>query len=74
MISGQAPGRQSRDEITVFDSVGFAMEDFSALRLLRDKVTGTRFHSTIDLLAAPGDPRDLFGMLDGAAPPCAAAA
>ncbi len=28
----QAAGRTSEDQVTIFDSVGFAMEDFSALR------------------------------------------
>jgi hypothetical protein len=29
------PGAQSPEEVTIFDSVGFALEDYSALRLLR---------------------------------------
>jgi ornithine cyclodeaminase len=64
VIGGAHPGRRSRDEITVFDSVGFALEDFSVLRLINDRVRGTRHCSAIDLLAAPQDPRDLFGLLD----------
>jgi ornithine cyclodeaminase len=64
VITGQAPGRQAREEITIFDSVGFALEDFSALRLLRDKVQGTDFYSAIDLIVAPADPRNLFGLLE----------
>jgi ornithine cyclodeaminase len=63
VITGDKPGRQSADQITVFDSVGFAMEDFSALRLLHDLVTGTGFCSQIDLVAGPADPRNLFGLL-----------
>jgi ornithine cyclodeaminase len=63
VITGAKPGRCSADEITVFDSVGFALEDFSALRLLRDLVTGTAFCSEIDLIAGPSDPRNLFGLL-----------
>ncbi|QCI67042.1 ornithine cyclodeaminase [Phreatobacter stygius] len=63
VITGQAPGRRSDRQITVFDSVGFAIEDFSALRYLRDRVQGTDCYSEIDLLAEPDDPRDLFGLL-----------
>jgi ornithine cyclodeaminase len=63
VITGEAQGRRSAGEITLFDSVGFAMEDFSALRLLRDLVTGTSFCSQIDLVAGPNDPRNLFGLL-----------
>jgi ornithine cyclodeaminase len=63
VITGEAKGRTASDEITLFDSVGFAIEDFSALRLLRDKVQGTGYFSQLDLIAEPQDPRDLFGMI-----------
>ena len=33
VLAGQAEGRQRADQVTVFDSVGFALEDFSTLRL-----------------------------------------
>lgn len=68
VIRGEAPGRTRRDEITLFDSVGFAVEDFAALRLLRDLATETGQFATLDLITAPGDPRDLFGLI---APPAA---
>lgn len=63
VVSGAKPGRTSDKQITLFDSVGFAIEDFSALRYIRDKVKDTPFHYDLDLLADPDDPRDLFGML-----------
>ncbi|MEO9575803.1 MAG: ornithine cyclodeaminase [Tateyamaria sp.] len=63
VLTGQAQGRTSEKQITIFDSVGFAIEDFSALRFVRDRVTGTAFFHPLDLLADPDDPRDLFGML-----------
>jgi ornithine cyclodeaminase len=63
VLTGARPARQSRDEITIFDSVGFAMEDFSALRYLNDRTGGGRHFTSIDLLAAPQNPRDLFGLL-----------
>lgn len=66
VVTGQAQGRTSDRQITLFDSVGFAIEDFSALRYVRDKVSGTPFHYDLDLLADPDDPRDLFGMLERA--------
>uniref|UniRef100_UPI002590637A ornithine cyclodeaminase n=1 Tax=Diaphorobacter sp. TaxID=1934310 RepID=UPI002590637A len=34
VLRGDAPGRTRADEVTVFDSVGFALEDYSALRYL----------------------------------------
>ncbi|SEK96408.1 ornithine cyclodeaminase [Roseovarius azorensis] len=63
VINGTARGRTSPEEITLFDSVGFAIEDFSALRYVRDHIAGTDLYMDLDLLADPDDPRDLFGML-----------
>ena len=63
VIIGQAAGRASDKQITLFDSVGFAVEDFSALRYVRDKVSGSSFTNQLDLVADPDEPRDLFGML-----------
>ncbi|MGJ0532956.1 ornithine cyclodeaminase [Methylocystis sp.] len=56
-------GRTSKDAITIFDSVGFAIEDFSVLRLLRDLARETGVGRTIELIAAPADPKDLFSLL-----------
>lgn len=63
VITGQQPGRTSQDQITLFDSVGFATEDFSALRYVRDRLKGTKHFTELDLLADPDEPRDLYGML-----------
>ena len=63
VVAGRRPGRSSAEQITLFDSVGFAIEDFSALRYLRDTVDGSDFFDTIDLVAAPEDPKDLFGLV-----------
>ncbi|MBY0611089.1 MAG: ornithine cyclodeaminase [Beijerinckiaceae bacterium] len=63
VITGEAPGRRSAKQITLFDSVGFAIEDFSTLRYVYDQTQGTGFYSDLDLLAEPSDPKDLFGML-----------
>jgi ornithine cyclodeaminase len=63
VIAGRAAGRVSDRQITLFDGVGFAIEDFSALRFVRERIRGTGFFEEVDLLADPDDPRDLFGML-----------
>jgi ornithine cyclodeaminase len=63
VITGMAPGRRSAAAITLFDSVGFAIEDFSALRYVRDRLQDTGLYQDLDLLADPDDPRDLYGML-----------
>jgi ornithine cyclodeaminase len=66
VLSGDAEGRTDARQITLFDSVGFAIEDFSALRYIHAKLQGTEFFQQIDMLADPDDPRDLFGMLQRA--------
>lgn len=63
VIAGHEEGRRDRRQITLFDSVGFAIEDFSALRYLRDRLKDGRYYQELDLLADPDEPRDLFGML-----------
>ncbi|HEY9039362.1 MAG TPA: ornithine cyclodeaminase [Roseovarius sp.] len=68
VMTGAAKGRTSDTQITLFDSVGFATEDFSALRYVRTNIKGTEFFQDLDMLADPDDPRDLFGMVRRAAP------
>jgi ornithine cyclodeaminase len=63
VVAGDAPGRTDDAEITLFDSVGFAIEDFVALAYLRDDVTGTRFAGELDLITSPEDPKDLFSLV-----------
>jgi len=63
VITGKATGRRNARQITLFDGVGFATEDFSALRYLRDQLETTGLYDALDMLADPDDPRDLFGML-----------
>jgi ornithine cyclodeaminase len=63
VITGQRQGRKSAGDVTLFDGVGFAIEDFSALRYVRDRIKDTPYYVDLDLIADPDDPRDLFGML-----------
>ena len=63
VMTGQAKGRIDDHQITLFDSVGFAIEDFSALRYIKGAIEDTDFFEPLDMLADPDDPRDLFGML-----------
>ena len=64
VLTGRAPGRAHEREVTLFDSVGFALEDFSALRYLRRIHHEERgAHARVDLLPEPADPKDLFGCL-----------
>ncbi len=66
VITGAAKGRQSAGEVTLFDGVGFAIEDFSALKYVHNAIKDTPFFDQLDMIADPDDPRDLFGMLQRA--------
>ncbi len=66
VINGTAKGRTSDAQITLFDGVGFAIEDFSALRYVHDQLQDGNFYQDLDMVADPDDPRDLFGMLQRA--------
>jgi ornithine cyclodeaminase len=63
---GEAIGRRDAHQLTLFDSVGFAIEDFSALWYVRETLNGTDFYQAIDIIADPDNPRDLFRMLQRA--------
>ena len=66
VLTGAAKGRTSEAEVTLFDGVGFAIEDFSALRYVHNAIKDTPFYRDLDMIADPDDPRDLFGMLQRA--------
>lgn len=66
VLAGSAKGRTSAAEVTLFDGVGFAIEDFSALRYVHTAIKDTPFYRDLDMIADPDDPRDLFGMLQRA--------
>ncbi|WP_274380728.1 ornithine cyclodeaminase [Nesterenkonia muleiensis] len=68
VLAGQEHARCSEGEITIFDSVGFAIADFSALRYLRDATAGTDMQARIDLVADPEDPKDLFSLINSLKP------
>jgi ornithine cyclodeaminase len=62
VLSGAAPGRTGAQDITIFDSVGFALEDYSALRFLHGLLQADRANRRqIDLVPQLADPKDLYG-------------
>jgi len=63
LTTGRKPGRENRDEITLFDSVGFALEDYSALCLLHQLALEYALGQELEWLPEPADPKDLFGLL-----------
>ena len=70
VLAGHHPGRTQAAQLTVFDSVGFALEDFSALTYLRDAAVELGIGQTIELVPHNPNPKDLFGLL-GALPAAA---
>jgi ornithine cyclodeaminase len=69
VINGEVQGRTSASQITLFDGVGFAIEDFSALKYVYQRALKTGHFQQLDMIADPDDPRDLFGMLTRATEP-----
>ncbi len=63
VLARQAPGRTTPEQVTVFDSVGFALEDFSALRYLHDAAQRLNLGHPLPLVPAMTDPRNLYGVL-----------
>ena len=65
VLSGHAAGRTSDTQVTVFDSVGFAIEDYSALHFLNDVARELGIGDTIQLVPRMNDPKDLFATIAG---------
>ncbi len=63
LLRGRAPGRTSPADITIFDSVGFALEDYSALRFLHQLLQEEdgSLRRRIDLVPRLANPKDLYG-------------
>jgi ornithine cyclodeaminase len=63
VLTGAAAGRLGAGDVTVFDSVGFALEDHAALSLLRQMALELGLGRPLDLIPALADPKDLFSAL-----------
>jgi ornithine cyclodeaminase len=63
VLAGGAAGRTDARQVTVFDSVGFALEDYSALVWLADTAAELGIGDVVELVARAVDPKDLFGIL-----------
>lgn len=64
VVTGEVPARADPRAVTIFDSVGFALEDFSSLRyLLRIHHEERGTLAQIDLVPDLEDPKDLFALL-----------
>lgn len=63
VLNGHAVGRQDTNQVTIFDSVGFALEDFSALRTLRDFASEFSLGQTVALVSDLTGSKNLFAEL-----------
>jgi ornithine cyclodeaminase len=68
VLSGKKVGRDTDAQITFFDSVGFAMEDFSALRYVYDLARSMQLGADIALIPQLADPKDLYQLIKPIAP------
>lgn len=68
VLQGLQSGRTDAREITVFDSVGFALEDFSALRYLHQRASAMNIGRQLEIVPRLHDPKDLYGHAMGTAP------
>jgi ornithine cyclodeaminase len=62
VLVGDVPGRETADQVTVFDSVGFALEDYTALRYIHQLAIERGVGQQIALVPELDDPKDLFGL------------
>ncbi len=63
LIDGSKVGRERDDEVTIFDSVGFAVEDFSVLRLTHDLAYKYGIGHDVDMVPPIEDPKNLISVL-----------
>lgn len=63
VLSGTMAGRSADNQVTVFDSVGFALEDYSALRFMREQAISLGIGEPLPLIPALADPKNLFSVL-----------
>ena len=67
ILQGLESGRTQANEITVFDSVGFALEDLSALRYLHQRASAMDIGRQLEIVPRLLDPKDLYGYAMGQA-------
>jgi len=63
LVSGKKLGRESDEEITLFDSVGFALEDYTVLKYFAALAEEMNIGEFIDVIPSIDDPKDLFQLI-----------
>ena len=72
VLAGLAAGREHADQVTVFDSVGFALEDYSALCYVYELALARGIGEDVALVPPGDNPKDLFARLGRREPAVAA--
>ncbi len=65
LVTNEKNGRTSHEEITLFDSVGFALEDYSILRLVLNLSKRYQIGTNLPLIPELTDPKNLISLLGG---------
>lgn len=63
IINSEKSGREDDNEITIFDSVGFALEDFSTLKLVYQLANELNSGKDIYMIPELDDPKDLYSLI-----------
>lgn len=60
IVAGQKSGRINNDEITIFDSVGFAMEDLQVYKLIYQLAIKEKIGKRIDITSIPKYSKNIY--------------
>jgi len=63
LITDQKAGRENDEEITLFDSVGFAIEDFSVLKMTYELCEKYQMGRVMNMIPPLNNPKNLFSVL-----------
>ncbi|NQW26224.1 MAG: ornithine cyclodeaminase, partial [Cryomorphaceae bacterium] len=64
LVTGAKQGRKTEKEITLYDSVGVALEDYSVLRLTYDLSNKYKLGQELNLTPVLKNPKDLISVLN----------
>ena len=64
IINGNKSARETAEEVTIFDGVGFAIEDFSVLRLTHDLAHKYAIGHDVDMIPPIKEKKNLISVLD----------
>lgn len=64
LVTEDKKGRENNDEITILDSVGFALEDFSTLKLVYKLAEELKLGKHIELIPELDDPKNLYSLIN----------